>query len=239
MRTEEDQKEFRQGFLYHMLYNTIDESVVARLKECGYYQGWQEELSKIMKKHPEFESLLLKGEGAVSLTEEEHELFVSYHKLLDNMQSAQKQQCYYVGLIHAGIILEELAEYTGSASAVRQRCNPWREVQGADGESQNQEDEQEMMKKFFQLIRDKREKNLKGYPEYQELKEKERKLLKKQPFIQQLAEGNDTGEKTKLTRARKKALIDFLALQKEKSTYELLVTLFIGCRSGMGLAEIQ
>lgn len=113
MRTEEDQNEFRQGFLYHMLYDAIDGLVIAGLKMRDDYQKWQEELSEILKRHPEFESLLLKGEGAVSLTEEEHELFVSYYKLLDHMQSAQKQQCYYVGLIHARIIQEELVGCMG------------------------------------------------------------------------------------------------------------------------------
>ena len=92
MRTEEDQNECKQGFLYHMLYDAIDGLVIAGLKMRDDYQKWQEELSEILKRHPEFESLLLKGEGAVSLTEEEHELFVSYYKLLDHMQSAQKQQ---------------------------------------------------------------------------------------------------------------------------------------------------
>ena len=110
MRTEEDQNEFKQGFLYHMLYDAIDELVIAGLKARDDYQKWQEELSEILVRHPEFESLLLKGEGAISLTEEEHELFVSYYKLLDNMRLAQKEQCYNVGLIHAGIILGQLTK---------------------------------------------------------------------------------------------------------------------------------
>lgn len=228
MWTEENSEEYGDGFLYHMLYDAIDEEVVRQLQKCRYYQKWQEELTQITKKHPHFESLMMNGNGTVSMSEEEHKAFVRYCELTNNMQSAQKQKCYYVGQIHAAIIQKDLAgRMGGTAWKHCRRCK----CGGRSTVSENQDGD--LLKKFFITLGKEREKNLAQYPEYQKLRKKEEKLLKKQPFIQQLIEGDHTDEELKLSHDQQQALTNFFALQKRKGTFETLETVLIGCRAGM------
>ena len=228
MWTEENSEEYGDGFLYHMLYDAIDEKVVQNLQKCGYYQKWQEEMNQITNKHPHFESLMINGNGAVSMNEEEHKLFVQYCELNDNMQSAQKRQCYYVGQLHAAIMLEDLAGCIGGTvweHCCRSRCG----VQSTARENLDKD----FMRKFFKKLGKEREKNLAHYPEYQKLRKKEKKLLRKHPFIQQLLEGNHTDEELNISRTQQQALTKFFVLQKRKSTFEMLETALIGCRAGI------
>ena len=235
MAAKEDTVEIEQGFLYHMLYDTIDEAVVARLKECGDYQNWQKELGEILKKNSGFEDLLMKVDGAVSLTETEHKLFVRYNKLLDKMHSAEKQQCYYVGQIHAGMMLGDLAECMGGTW--RSCGRRIQEELSGNGILLNREEEQKMLGDLINTVRNKRVENLQKNADYRKLQKREQELLEKQPFIQRLIGGDDMGRELKLSHAQQQALTDFFALQKQKSTYEMLETLLIGYKACMVQGE--
>lgn len=227
MASQEDSKKYRE-VLFHGVYQDIDSAVISHLQECGYYQKWQKESNKIVKKNPFLRDFFLHGSDAVSLTAEEHEAFVRYMELRDEMETAQKQECYYVGQIHANILQKDLEK----------RMNGVAGYLGSYGKDiWNREEVQEMLGDLLSIIREEREKNLKKYPEYQKLRRKEKKLLKSQPFIQRLIEEKDTDGKLELSRSQQESLIEFFALQQKKGIFEMIETLLIGCRTGIGCAK--
>jgi|GluameStandDraft_1065615.scaffolds.fasta_scaffold14132_3 hypothetical protein len=228
MASQEDSKKYREDFLFHGVYEDIDSAVISRLQECGYYKKWQKESNKIVKKHPFLRDFFLHGSDAVSLTVEEHEAFVRYMELRDEMETAQKQECYYVGQIHANILQKDLEKRMDGVAGYLGSCGKdiW-----------NREEVQEMLGDLLSIIREEREKNLKKYPEYQKLRRKENKLLKSQPFIQRLIEEKDTDGKLELSRSQQESLIEFFALQQKKGIFEMIETLLIGCRTGIGCAK--
>lgn len=228
MASQENSKKYQEDFLYHGVYEDIDSAVISHLQKCGYYQKWQKESSKIVKKHPFLKDFFLHGSDAVSLTVEEHEAFVRYMELRDKMETAQKQECYYVGQIHANILQKDLEKRMDDAAG----------YPGSNGKDiWSWEDAQEMLGELFRIIRAEREKNLKKYPEYQKLRRKENRLLKSQPFIQRLIEEEDTDGKLELSRSQQESLIEFFALQQKKGIFEMIETLLIGCRTGIGCAK--
>lgn len=228
MASKEGSKEYQEDFLYHGVNEDIDAAVVSRLQKCGYYQKWQKESNKILKKHPFLKDFLLPGSDAVSLTAEEHEAFVRYMELHDQMETAQKQECYYVGQIHANMLQKDLEKRMDGTAGYPGSCAKgiW-----------NREEAQEILVELLSIIREEREKNLKKYPEYQKLRKKESKLLKNQPFILRLIEEKDTNGKLELSRSQQESLFEFFALQQKKGIFEMIETLLIGCRTGIGCAK--
>lgn len=228
-----DSGDYTEDFMYNKAYEEIDGAVVQRLSNCKYYQKWLKECDELAKKHPILKKFFLNGRSAVSLSEEEHEAFVRYAELQDQMVMAQKQESYYVGQIHADILRSDLDKR--KCDAARYPCNGFSMQEDLFVmDVRNKEDEQKLLRDFFIILGKERERNLKNYPKYQKLRKKEKKLLRNHPFIQRLMEGNHTGEELKLSCEQQQALLDFFALQKRKRTFETLETLLIGGRACRG-----
>ena len=92
----------------------------------------------------------------------------------------------------------------------------------------------EKLEDFMQMVEEERSKNLEKYPEYQKLELEEQELLKMNPFIPQLIQGNKISRKMKPTPMQWHGLVDFLILNHKKRIYEEMQTLIIGYKACIG-----
>lgn len=219
--------EHGEGFLYEKAYKDIIASITERLNKCGNYQKLQEEMEEILEEHPFFESIIM-GEGAVSLTVEEHKEFVRYMAVRNAMETAQKQEWYYVGQFHGKNLQEDLVERISGS------WNNDGERNGSVSKDVRKEVETGMIEDLMQMVEEERKKNLEEYPKYQKLKLEEQELLRMNPFIPQLIQGDKIIRKMKPNRMQWHGLIDFLVVNHKKRVYEEMQTLLIGYRGCVG-----
>lgn len=220
-------EEYQGDFLYDKVYEAINSVVVSRLQECAYYQKWQKAMEEILEEHPFFESIIM-GEGAVSLTAEEHKEFVRYMAVQDAMETARRREWFYVGQLHGKILQKDLmgrmrgtrdndGGRNGSVSE-----NAWKEI-GAG-----------LLEDLMQMVEEERKENLEEYPEYQKLELQEQELLIMNPFIPKIIRGDKMSRKMQPTRMQWHGLIDFLAVNHKKRVYEEMQTLIIGYKACIG-----
>ena len=222
--SEGNSEEYQGDFFHHGVYEEINLAVISRLQECEYYQKWREEMEEILEEHPFFESIIM-GEGAVSLTVEEHKEFVRYMAVRNTMETAQKREWYYEGQLHEKNLQEDLVERM-SGSWINDG-----ERNGSVPEDVRKEVKAEMIEDLMQMVEEERKKNLEEYPEYQKLELQEQELLKMNPFIPKLILEDKIIRKMKPTPMQWHGLIDFLAVNQKKRVYEEMQTLIIGCKA--------
>lgn len=227
-----ESEEYREGILYHAKFEEIFTAVAARLKEQKYFQKWEQEAKEIIKKYPFLGDILQYGEGSVSLTEEEHKALVRYLELRDKMENAERQECYYIGHVHANMHRDDLKERMADAALsgrsggrkVIGKFNSFHDLRW------NHEEQPEFMADFIQRLEYDRDKRLKRNPGYVKLTDEERRIMKKNPFIQSFLEAETPSEKREFTVAQQQALVDLIAVYRNKAPYEELEMVQMGMR---------
>lgn len=233
-------EEYREGILYHAKFNEIFTAVATHLKEQKFFQEWEKEKSEIIKKYPIFENILQKGEGNVSLTEEEHKALVRYVELQDKMENAERQECYYIGQIHANMHHDDLRERMDSA-AMSGRGGDKTVVLRFDSFNDlrwNHEEQPEFMADFIQRLQYSRDKRLKKNPGYMQLEDEERMILKRNPFLQSFLEADEPTKERKLTIVQQQALVDLIAVWRNRAPYEELEMVQMGMKLCMQLLDV-
>lgn len=235
-----DSGEYREGILYHAKFNEIFTAVATHLKEQKYFQKWEQEAKEIMGKYPFLGDILQYGDGSISLTEEEHRALVRYLELRDKMENAERQECYYIGQIHANMHRDDLKERMDSA-ALSGRSDYRKAIWKFDSFHDlrwNHEEQPEFMADFIQRLEYDRDKRLKRNPGYVKLTDEERRIMKKNPFIQLFLEAETPTEKREFTVAQQQALVDLVAVYRNKAPYEELEMVQMGMKLCLEFLEI-
>ena len=85
------------------MWNTL------RTTDGEYAELWRERLA-LVEKFPIFEAVM-EGEGAVSLSAEEHKAFVRYLDLKDEMEDIESKHIYFCGHRHSFDYLKRIGAF--------------------------------------------------------------------------------------------------------------------------------
>lgn len=235
-----DSEEYREGILYHAKFNEIFTAVATHLREQEYFQKWEQETKEIMGKYPFLGDILQHGEGNVSLTEEEHKALVRYLELQDKMENAERQECYYIGHVHAGIHRHDVEKRMAGVSLFN--------VAGIMKEAWNSdlfldlgwdhEKQPEFLGDFIQRLEYGRDERLKKNPGYLKLEKEERRILEKNPFLQSLLDAEAPSQKCEFTAAQQQAMVDLIGVYRSKAPYEELEMLQMGMKLCLEFLDI-
>lgn len=232
-------EEYREGLLYHANFNEIFTAIAVRLKKQEYFQKWEKEGQDIIKKYPVIEDVLKHGEGGISLSEEEHGALIRYLELRDKMESAERQECYYVGQVHANEHYIDLLKRMDSASeSGRNKEKVVVRFDSLDVLQWNHEEQPEFLVDFIQQLECSRDERLKKNPGYVKLADEERMILKKNPFLKSFLEAETPAKKRMLTAVQQQAMVDLVAVYRNKASYEELEMLELGMKLCMELLYV-